>query len=71
MVEPLLHFLTAWVIALIEGLRGGCDAHIRRVFLDPDCRSEKHIQRMIRELKQGERRIWREIREAALPLVDA
>ena len=66
MVEPLLHFLTAWVIALIEGLRGGCDQHIRRVFLDPTCRSDKHIRRMIRELKQGERKIWREIREAAL-----
>ena len=54
------------MIALIEGLRGGCDPNIRRVFLDPSCRSQKHKERMIRELKQGERRIWREKREAAL-----
>jgi len=66
MSEPLLRFLTRWVILILDALRGRHRRLIVSAIFDPTRRTPEDISRMMAELTQGEARLWREITEGAM-----
>ena len=66
MTQPLLRFVTLWVVLVIEGLRARHRRFIVSVIHDPDCRTQAHWNRLFQELLRGEARLHREMTEGAM-----
>jgi hypothetical protein len=66
MTEPLLRFLTRWVILIIEDLRARHRHLIVSAIHDPAGCTPDGVRAMLRELARGEARLWREITEGAM-----
>jgi hypothetical protein len=66
MTQPLLRFVTLWVVLVIESLRARHRRFIVSVIHSPNPRSPAQMRRMIEGLRRCEARLWREVTEGAM-----